>query len=302
MALQDEIDAAAPGAEILIPAGVHRETVVITKPLVLRGDPGAILDGGGEGPVIAINVPPGPPVRVIGLTVRNGSAQAGGGISIQKGVVEIDQCVISGNRATGFGGGGLYSQGQRLTVTRCRFEENRGRQGGAVFLDGAVQATVTEALFARNGGFWGGAVRLREAATLTLERSTVADNVAVGEGAAGTQLHLSGTLTRKPRLTLRNCILSGGGELLFNSPEHPATVEGSHVLATDFRLPATVLHQLSGDPAFSGEAPTPYRPRAGSAAGGRGDPTGLPPDAVDLEGKPRKRGGGLDLGAYSLLP
>lgn len=302
MSLQAQIDAAAPGAELLIPAGVHRETVVITRPLVLRGAPGAILDGGGEGPVVAIAAPPGPAVRLIGLTVRNGSAQAGGGISIQKGVVELDQCVVTANRATGFGGGGLYSQCQRLTVTRCRFEENRGRQGGAVFLDGAVQATITDSLFARNGGFWGGALRLREAATLTLERSTVADNVVVGEGAAGTQLHLSGTLTRHPRLTLHNCILSGGGELLFNSPEHPGTVEGSHVLSTDFRLPATVLHQLSGDPGFLGEGPTPYRPRADSAAGGRGDPSGLAADAVDLEGQPRKRGGGLDLGAYSLLP
>ncbi len=66
--LQRRIDAAAPGAVVEVPAGVHRGPVIIAKPLHLRGAAGATLDGGGQGHVIDVRAPD---VQISGLLIRH---------------------------------------------------------------------------------------------------------------------------------------------------------------------------------------------------------------------------------------
>lgn len=51
-----------------VPAGVHRGNIVITRSLTLIGEPGAVIDGGGEGDVIRIAASH---VTVQGLTIEN---------------------------------------------------------------------------------------------------------------------------------------------------------------------------------------------------------------------------------------
>jgi nitrous oxidase accessory protein len=54
-ALAALVRAAAPGDRVVVPPGVHREpTLVIDKPLVLEGQPGASLDGNGERTLIVV--------------------------------------------------------------------------------------------------------------------------------------------------------------------------------------------------------------------------------------------------------
>lgn len=64
--LQSRVDEAASGATIWLAAGVHRGPLVLSRPLILRGQPGAQLRGGGEGSVITIS---GDEVRVEALEV-----------------------------------------------------------------------------------------------------------------------------------------------------------------------------------------------------------------------------------------
>lgn len=60
--------AAAPAGSIVhVPAGVHRGTVVIDRPITLEGEPGSVLEGDGDGDVVRV-VAPGVTVRE--LTVR----------------------------------------------------------------------------------------------------------------------------------------------------------------------------------------------------------------------------------------
>ena len=66
--LQLHIDAAAPGSELILAAGLYRGGIQIDKPLTLRGEPGAILDGKGEGDVIRVRAPD---VRLEGLILRD---------------------------------------------------------------------------------------------------------------------------------------------------------------------------------------------------------------------------------------
>jgi parallel beta-helix repeat protein len=43
--IQQMVDAAEPGATVVVPAGTYKETVTITKPLTLQGSPGTVIDG-----------------------------------------------------------------------------------------------------------------------------------------------------------------------------------------------------------------------------------------------------------------
>jgi nitrous oxidase accessory protein len=59
---------ADPGAVIEIPAGIYAGPLTLDRPVTLRGESGAIIDGGGDGSVIVVNAPD---VTLEGLTVRN---------------------------------------------------------------------------------------------------------------------------------------------------------------------------------------------------------------------------------------
>lgn len=61
------VAAAAPGDTLLLGAGTHRGPLRITRTLVLRGERGAVVDGGGRGTVLEIGAAG---TRVEGLTVR----------------------------------------------------------------------------------------------------------------------------------------------------------------------------------------------------------------------------------------
>ncbi|MEZ4520678.1 MAG: malectin domain-containing carbohydrate-binding protein [Thermomicrobiales bacterium] len=43
--IQALVDSAAPGSTVVVPAGVYRESISISKPITLRGEPGAVIDG-----------------------------------------------------------------------------------------------------------------------------------------------------------------------------------------------------------------------------------------------------------------
>ena len=89
--LQAAIRAAGPGATVHVPAGVHRGAFVLDKLVSLEGEPGAILEGDGDGDVVKITAN-GASVR--GVTVR------GTGTSLDKEnsgiLVMADDVVVEG--------------------------------------------------------------------------------------------------------------------------------------------------------------------------------------------------------------
>ncbi|WP_226677903.1 nitrous oxide reductase family maturation protein NosD [Mesobacillus jeotgali] len=89
--IQRAVDNARNGDTILISPGLYKESVVINKQVSIKGEEGAIIDGGGEGSVITVTASN---VVIDGLTIQNsGSGQDDSGIYIKK----SDKNVIQNN-------------------------------------------------------------------------------------------------------------------------------------------------------------------------------------------------------------
>ncbi len=71
--IREALAAAGPGDTVRVTAGVYHEHPVIDKPVVLLGEPGAILDGDGRGIVLLVRAP----AVIRGFTIRgSGSDQS----------------------------------------------------------------------------------------------------------------------------------------------------------------------------------------------------------------------------------
>ena len=82
--VSDTVVRAAQGDTIILKSGVHHDRFLLDKSVVLQGEEGAIIDGGGTGSVITV-VAPGVIVR--GLTIRNTGdrlSEGDAGIMIKK--------------------------------------------------------------------------------------------------------------------------------------------------------------------------------------------------------------------------
>lgn len=91
--IADALAAAAPGDTVRVAPGVYREHLVVTRPVTLLGEPGAVIDGGGTGVVLSIHAR----VVISGFTIRgSGDRQAAEHAGIL--ATAADSLVIEGNR------------------------------------------------------------------------------------------------------------------------------------------------------------------------------------------------------------
>lgn len=303
MDLVQAVRDARPGDTLKVPAGRYSVNLELTKPLTLLAMGQVVLDGLHAGSVVRVTAKDAL-VRLSGLTIVGGTApEAGGGICALEGTVELSDCVVRFNKAPVYGGGGLFVRDAKVKATRCRFEANTGRQGGAILVDGTGELRLEDSTVIQNAAVEGGGLRVKEGAKAELVGCTLADNKVVGDGATGGALHLSGTTTRAPSLTVQACIVSERAETapcVFNWPKHPGALTVSKSL-----LPAW-CKALGGDNTFAeaGFVMTgnePYLLDERSPAVGAAEANLFPAGAKDVTGKPRVRGGRADLGAFAFV-
>jgi len=141
-----------PGATVCFKEGRHAVNLRIEVPITLVGEPGAILDGGGKGPVIHI-AKDRVVVSIESLTLTNGYAEFGSGMLVDGyAKLALDKLHFEGNQAGKGGGAGLGARVGMLTLTDCSFAKdddlivtniakaelsNTTVAGQAVVLDGA---------------------------------------------------------------------------------------------------------------------------------------------------------------------
>jgi len=165
------ISLASSGDAILVAAAVYSEHLTIPFSLAIVGANAqtTIVDGGNSHTVVAIRTTSST-VSLSELTIRNGQALRGGGIS-NAGTLTITNCTISGSTSTwsrffagGGLGGGIYNTGT-LTLTRSTVSGNTaqsfhpqslGGQGGGIYNTGSL--VVTDSTIAWNvaSGMWPG--------------------------------------------------------------------------------------------------------------------------------------------------
>lgn len=301
MDLAQAIRDAKPNDTLRLPAGRYAGTFEIDKPLTLLGTGQVVLDALHAGSVLRVTCPSGA-VRVAGVTLVGGTApEAGGGVCLVTGELELTDCVVRFNKAPNYGGGGLAVLDGKATVRRCRFEANTGRQGGAILVDGAGELRLEDSTVIQNAAVEGGGLRVKEGARAELLGCTVADNKAVGEHAQGGALHLSGTTTRAPTVIVSHSIVaerSEGPACLFNSPKLPGTLTVTRSLLPEWcRGVGTDCRYGAAGFVMSGSEP--YLLQDASPAVGAGLPSAFLAGAKDVVGRPRVRAGQVDLGAFA---
>lgn len=226
--LADAVSRAATGARLCLQPGEHAAGFAIDRSLTLVGVAGAdktTLRAAPHTAVLRVD-DDGLAVRLEGLTLTGGEADAGGGLRIQgRGKVQVVDCQLTGNRAVRVGGGGLYASAGLLELTRTRIDHNQGVQGGGVWLDQTVRAELSRVTVEDNQAELGGGLRITEGVQADCKLLSMRRNGAEA-------VRVSGTRSRKPKVVIDHAQVDDGQ--LVQGPEIPGdiTLKSSRVPAT----------------------------------------------------------------------
>jgi hypothetical protein len=212
--IQDAIDAASGGDQVLIADGIYtgdgnRDIDFKGKAITVKSENGpekCIIDSNGtsEDPHRGFYFHSNEDTNSIlsGFTVINGYANYGGGIYCFYSSATINNCIITGNTAKSdfySNGGGIYCWGwddDIFTITDCIITGNSAKSscaaGGGVCFGGTMDG----------GG-----------STFIMTNCTIMDNTVEGERSFGGGLYCGGEGTRYggkgATLRITNCIISG---------------------------------------------------------------------------------------------
>lgn len=217
-ALAEALERAPAGARICLAAGEYVGGLQLTRSVTLVGE-GAdktVIKAAANQSVLRVD-DDGLAIRLEGLTLRGGKAEAGGGLRASgRGKIQIADCRFTDNVAGMIGGGGIYASAGLLSLERCAFDHNSGRQGGALFLDAVVHADLSRCSFEANESEAGASLRVTEGVEVSIKISTFRAH------RGPSALMVSGTRSRVPHVTLDHCTIDDGS--LVNGPEIPGDV------------------------------------------------------------------------------
>jgi hypothetical protein len=217
--ITDSVDIQGPGAAVLSVSGNDASRVFY----LYNG--AAVLD-----------------VTISGLTITDGNDNAGGGVVNFDENLTLDSVVITGNTASG-DGGGLWADGfnMNLTIRDSTISGNTaGSDGGGIYVEDTggpllIQRTVISGNDASQGG--GGAYFYDPDGDVTIEDSVISGNSAGFGGGTYLYSHDVGLHTIRGTTISGNDAATGGGVFLY-SPDHGgslenATVSGNQATAGD---------------------------------------------------------------------
>jgi predicted outer membrane repeat protein len=173
-------------------------------------------------------------VTLSGLTITGGNASIGAGIVDFDENLTLDQVTVTGNSASG-DGGGLWADGFNMTLTirdSTISGNTSGDDGGGIYVEdtGApllIQRTVITGNDAADDG--GGVYLYDPDDDVTIEDSTISGNSA-GDAGGGIYLYSpdDGELTIRGTTISGNSAQRGGGIFLY-SPDHGGSIENSTI-------------------------------------------------------------------------
>jgi len=232
---------ARPGDTINVASGVYTETLTITEDLTITGAGAGqtIVDGNGAGSVAT--VPGAYTVALNNLTLRNGSATAGGGLASTGGALTLSGATVANNTVTSDGGGVSVVSGT-LTLTNSTVANNTatGYGGGIEAESSPVMLTASQVVNnTASYGDGGGIDIYNDDATspgaLTVTNSTIVSNTATaGYGGGINENDAPVTLMRNSTVNGNTGGAGGGGlDLLdtFDNSPGALTVDNSAIVS-----------------------------------------------------------------------
>jgi hypothetical protein len=306
--IQDAVDAAVAGDEIVVTNGIYAtggramdgvtNRVLIDKPVTVRSVNGPLftaIDGGHAVRCVYL----ANSTILSGFTLTNGNAlgpypSAGGGALCESPTAVISNCVVTSNRADSAGGvfaGALYY---------CTLSGNSAEGGG-----GAWNSTLDNCTLSGNSAVWGsggGAIGcMLNNCTLTGNSARPGD---FGHGGNGGGAYGS---------TLNNCTLTGnsavsGGGGAWNCTLNNCIVYFNNGVTENYRgctlnycsttpLPQDGVGNITNAPLFVDLPSGNLRLQSNSPCINAGL-NAFAPTGPDLDGNPRIVGGAVDMGAY----
>ncbi|NJL73505.1 MAG: hypothetical protein HC888_19260, partial [Candidatus Competibacteraceae bacterium] len=166
-------------------------------------------------------------IQLSGFTIKNGSATLGAGIRGNGANVEIHNCIIEDNDATGVsgkgggiaeidgsiyactiqnntavsGGGGLYNCGG--TIENCTIEGNSAGSGGGIYNYGVSSTKIVDCMIAGNTATYGGGGMMNFDSSPRIERTEFWENIANRYG--GGMANLGDQWSADSNPTVINC-------------------------------------------------------------------------------------------------
>jgi hypothetical protein len=186
--IQDAIDALPDGATVCLDSGHYYESFELSgRSMTIRGIYGSwatIIDGQFTGSVARVAGDSSDAVVIEGLTLINGAASGGGGLSVDAVTTTLTDINIMDCSATS--GGGLAIGGAaEVEVTGLVLRDNTASQhGGALHITGSSSLWVTDLEMAGNeaGTGWGAGLYASDGTWLEIETATCEENIGAGLG------------------------------------------------------------------------------------------------------------------------
>jgi predicted outer membrane repeat protein len=194
-------------------------SIIIATNLAIEGPGAGTLAVSGDEANTVFVVDSGVTASIFGLTIRDGTAYAGGAIS-NGGTLTITDTTLSGNGRKASLGGGIYNFLGTLTVRHSKLLDNSAATGGGIFSTGGT-LSVTDSTFSGNRAPGSGGGGISSGGTLTVTDSTFSHNSAPNGGGGGIAV-ATGTVKVTDTAFSGNSALDGGG--IFTSTNNPGTV------------------------------------------------------------------------------
>lgn len=174
--IQDGIDTATDGDEVLVAMGTYHETIDFNgKAITLRSSDGpevtTISAAGLNRRVVTAGNGEGADTVFEGFTVRDGFSQSGGGMGIFAASPTVKNCIFTGNISDHGGGMGIQSASSQPLIQDCIFTGNVAENGGGINTCCGAAPTISRCTFSENfaTGQGGGGMRNRESSPVVVE-------------------------------------------------------------------------------------------------------------------------------------